>query len=119
MAMMEFLTYDLKVAVLMAVFYMFYRLLLSRETFHCVNRMVLLLMALASFLAVVRHHDTQDGSGRRRSWVGRARRTRHGDLGRRTAALVAGGAAPTIYNRCGDIAWLHGGFCREGLSPHS
>ena len=61
MAMMEFLTYDLKVAVLMAVFYMFYRLLLSRETFHCVNRMVLLLMALASFvlpLCVITIHKT-------------------------------------------------------------
>ena len=50
--MMEFLTYDLKVAVLIAVFYMFYRLLLSRETFHRVNRIVLLLTALASYLAL-------------------------------------------------------------------
>ena len=36
--MIEFLTYDLKVAVLLAVFYMFYRLMLARETFHRVNR---------------------------------------------------------------------------------
>lgn len=50
MNMVEFLQYDLKVAVLVAAFYMFYRLLLSRETFHCVNRAVLLLTALASFL---------------------------------------------------------------------
>ena len=48
--MMTFLTYDLKVAVLVAVFYMFYRLLLSRETFHRVNRAVLLATAVASFL---------------------------------------------------------------------
>ena len=48
--MMTFLTYDLKVAVLVAVFYMFYRLLLSRETFHRVNRAVLLATAAASFL---------------------------------------------------------------------
>ena len=48
--MTTFLTYDLKVAVLVAVFYMFYRLLLSRETFHCVNRAVLLATAAASFL---------------------------------------------------------------------
>ena len=41
--MIEFLTYDLKVAVLLVVFYMFYRLLLARETFHRVNRIVLLL----------------------------------------------------------------------------
>ena len=59
--MMEFLAYDLKVAVLVAVFYMFYRLLLSRETFHGVNRMVLLLTAVASFvlpLCVITIHKT-------------------------------------------------------------
>ena len=58
---MEFLTYDLKVAALLAVFYMFYRLLLSRETFHCVNRIVLLTTAVASFilpLCVITLHKT-------------------------------------------------------------
>ena len=50
MSMVEFLTYDLKVAVLIAVFYMFYRLLLSRETFHIVNRVVLLLTAITSYV---------------------------------------------------------------------
>ena len=59
--MVAFLTYDLKVAVLIAVFYMFYRLLLSRETFHRVNRAVLLTTALASFvlpLCVITMHKT-------------------------------------------------------------
>ncbi len=59
--MLDFLTYDLKVAVLIAVFYMFYRLLLVRETFHRVNRIVLLLTALASFvlpLCVITMHRT-------------------------------------------------------------
>ena len=59
--MIEFLTYDLKVAVLLAVFYMFYRLMLARETFHHVNRFVLLLTALASFalpLCVITIHET-------------------------------------------------------------
>ncbi|MBQ3876796.1 MAG: TonB family protein [Prevotella sp.] len=59
--MMEFLIYDLKVAVLVAAFYMFYRLLLSRETFHTVNRLVLLLTAVASFLlplCVITIHQT-------------------------------------------------------------
>lgn len=59
--MMEFLTYDLKVAAILAVFYMFYRLLLSRETFHCVNRIVLLTTAVASFilpLCVITLHKT-------------------------------------------------------------
>lgn len=59
--MTELLTYDLKVAVLIAVFYMFYRLLLARETFHRVNRVLLLLTALASFvlpLCVITLHET-------------------------------------------------------------
>ena len=66
MSMMEFLTYDLKVAVLVAVFYMFYCLLLSRETFHRVNRVVLLATAVASFilpLCVITLHRTVVVSG--------------------------------------------------------
>ena len=64
--MMAFLTYDLKVAVLIAVFYMFYRLMLSRDTFHRVNRVVLLATALASFvlpLCVITIHRTVMVSG--------------------------------------------------------
>ena len=48
-------------AVLIAVFYMFYRLMLARETFHHVNRFVLLTTALASFvlpLCVITFHHT-------------------------------------------------------------
>ena len=63
---MEFLIYDLKVAVLVAVFYMFYRLLLSRETFHRTNRLVLLAPAGASFilpLCVITLHKTVVVSG--------------------------------------------------------
>ena len=59
--MTDFLIYDAKVAVLIIVFYMFYRLMLSRETFHRVNRVVLLLTALASFvlpLCVITLHKT-------------------------------------------------------------
>ena len=59
--LLEFLTYDLKVAVLIAVFYMFYRLMLARETFHRVNRIVLLRTALASYmlpLCVITMHKT-------------------------------------------------------------
>ena len=59
--MIDFLIYDLKVAVFIIVFYMFYRLLLSRETFHRVNRVVLLLTAVASFvlpLCVITMHET-------------------------------------------------------------
>ena len=59
--MIEFLIYDLKVAVLLAIFYMFYRLMLARETFHRVNRIVLLATAIASFvlpLCVITMHET-------------------------------------------------------------
>ena len=59
--MMEFLIYDLKVAAYIAVFYMFYRLLLNRETLHRMNRVVLLTTAVASFvlpLCVITIHHT-------------------------------------------------------------
>ena len=59
--MMDFLIYDVKVAVLIAVFYMFYRLMLAHETFHRVNRLVLLTTAVASFvlpLCVFTMHKT-------------------------------------------------------------
>ena len=59
--MTEFLIYDGKVAVLIAMFYMFYRLMLARETFHRVNRVVLLATAVASFvlpLCVITMHET-------------------------------------------------------------
>ncbi len=45
-----FFVYMLKSAVCLAVFYLFYRLLLSRETFHRFNRVVLLSILLLSFL---------------------------------------------------------------------
>lgn len=48
--MTQFMIYDIKVAVLIAVFYLFYRLLLAKESFHAMNRVVLLLTALMSFV---------------------------------------------------------------------
>ena len=59
--MTDFLIYDLKVALLIAVFYMFYRLMLARETFHRVNRIVLLLTAVACYFlpfCVITYHKT-------------------------------------------------------------
>ena len=56
-----FLTYELKVAVLIAVFYIFWRLLVANETWHRLNRIVLLGTALASFvlpLCVITIHQT-------------------------------------------------------------
>ena len=45
-----FLTYELKVAVLIATFYIFWRLLTAKETWHRLNRIVLLSTAVASFV---------------------------------------------------------------------
>lgn len=56
-----FLTYELKVAVLMAVFYIFWRLLMANETWHRLNRIVLLSTAVTSFvlpLCVITIHQT-------------------------------------------------------------
>lgn len=59
---MNFLLYDIRVAVLVAVFYMFYRLLLSRDSLHQLNRAVLLSTAAASFVlppCVITVHHTE------------------------------------------------------------
>ena len=56
-----FLTYELKVAVLIAVFYIFWRLLVANETWHRLNRIVLLSTAIASFVlpfCVITIHQT-------------------------------------------------------------
>jgi len=48
--MISFLIYEGKVAIALAVFYMFYRLLLRKETFHRLNRMVLVGTVVLAFL---------------------------------------------------------------------
>lgn len=48
--MQDFLTYDLKAGACLAVFYLFYKVLLSRETFHRFNRVLLLSAFVVSFL---------------------------------------------------------------------
>ena len=48
--MRNFLLYDAKVAVALLVFYLFYRFLLKKETFHRFNRFVLVGTAVLSFL---------------------------------------------------------------------
>ena len=58
--MTEFLIYQGKAAVVLAAFYMFYRLQLSKETFHRFNRIVLLGTAALSFvlpLCVITIHE--------------------------------------------------------------
>lgn len=60
--MLEFLSYDLKVAVLIAAFYFCYRLLMERDTLHRLNRVVLLVTLVLSLvlpLCVVTFHETQ------------------------------------------------------------
>ena len=59
---MEFLSYDLKVAVLIAAFYFCYRLLMERDTLHRLNRVVLLVTLVLSLvlpLCVATFHETQ------------------------------------------------------------
>ena len=99
--MIEFLIYDLKVAVLLAVFYMFYRLMLARETFHHVNRIVLLLTAVASFvlpLCVITIHETVV-----------VQRAAHVACDRRGEchAPMADRLTCVIYNRYGDNPRTH------------
>ena len=48
--MMDFLLYDVKVAAALLVFYLFYRFLLKKETFHRFNQIVLVGTAVLSFL---------------------------------------------------------------------
>lgn len=58
--MLSFLIYDLKVAALLVVFYMFYRLLLERTSLVHLNRVVLLLTAVLSFvlpLCIITVHE--------------------------------------------------------------
>ena len=60
--MITFLTYQLKVAVIMAVFYIFFRLLLIKDTWHRLNRIVLLSTALLSLLlpvCIITIHKTE------------------------------------------------------------
>ena len=60
--MLTFLSYDLKVAVLIAAFYFCYRLLMERDTLHRLNRVVLLVTLVLSLvlpLCVVTFHETQ------------------------------------------------------------
>ena len=60
--MITFLTYQLKVAVIIAVFYIFYRLFLIKDSWHRLNRIVLLSTALLSFLlpvCIITIHKTE------------------------------------------------------------
>ena len=55
-----FFAYILKVAICLVLFYLFYKLLLSRETFHRFNRMVLLsLLSLSLLLPLVQVTTTE------------------------------------------------------------
>ena len=50
-----FFVYIIKVALLQTVFYLTYKLLLSRESFHAFNRGVLLAMQAAALLLPLLH----------------------------------------------------------------
>ena len=62
MNMGTFLVYILKSAACLAVFYLFYKLLMSRDTFHRFNRFALLgLLVLSSVLPLVEVHVQTEG----------------------------------------------------------
>ena len=48
--MYALMIYSLKVGACLAVFYLFFKLLLSRETFHRLNRIVVLAAMVLSFI---------------------------------------------------------------------
>lgn len=48
--MYTLMLYSLKVGACLAVFYLFFKLLLSRETFHRLNRIVVLAAMVLSFV---------------------------------------------------------------------
>ena len=58
-AMIDFLIYQGKAAVALAAFYMFYRLLLSKETFHRFNRFMLVGIMLTSLITPLFHITTE------------------------------------------------------------
>jgi hypothetical protein len=57
-----FFVYIVKSAVCLAVFYLFYRLLLSRETFHRFNRIALLGILILSCAIPFVDYERTDGS---------------------------------------------------------
>ena len=96
MMLTEYLIYSLKVAALMAVFYLFWRLLLERETLHRLNRMVLLATAVGSFvlpMCVITFHQVELVPV---------------DAGAASAALnhwtADKAAEPTLWERWGGVA---------------
>ena len=58
--MFAFLIYTAKVAASLLVFYLFYRFLLKKETFHRFNRVVLLGIVLLSLLLPAIHITTSN-----------------------------------------------------------
>lgn len=99
MMLIDFMTYDLKVAVLLMVFYLFYRLLMDRQTFHRLNRWVLLLTLVLSlvlpFCVVTIHHTV---------WVEAPTTVRPLPFAQTTGLPVAGDTFSELAVQC--LSWL-------------
>ena len=94
-----FLVYILKSALCLAAFYLFYRLLLSRETFHRFNRMALLgVLALSAVVPLI-ETSTTDTSG-----VGQTMLTLEQWLASIETATVAEASAP-VAEEAGAPVW--------------
>ncbi|MBR3074531.1 MAG: M56 family peptidase, partial [Bacteroidales bacterium] len=94
--MQQFLIYSVKVAAVLAVFYMFYRLLLSRESLHRLNRVVLLAIAVLSFVlpaGFVTMHKTVTVAPETTNQVLKALDIAEAAVGYSTAEVAAGAPA--------------------------
>lgn len=94
-----FLVYILKSALCLAAFYLFYRLLLSRETFHRFNRMALLGVLVLSAVVPLIETSTTDTSG-----VGQTMLTLEQWLASIETATVAEASAP-VAEEAGSPVW--------------
>lgn len=103
--MAGFIAYNIKVAVCLAVFYLFYKLFLSRDTFHRVNRVVLLAAMALSFvlpLCVITVYRQAEPAAEPVSAAGTGIELPEELLGMWLAA--SGGAAETAASG-GDTSW--------------
>lgn len=64
-----FFIYSVKVAVCLALFYLFHKLLMSRDTFHTFNRFAILSMMLLSLVLPLVHLSLDSGAGINRGTV--------------------------------------------------
>lgn len=104
--MRMFFIYSIKVAICLAAFYLFYKLLLSRDTFHAFNRATLLLLMLLSLVLPFVNISVDEPTVAYDGMVQIEQLLAMGVVDDGPAALGADahtGALRHIYNRCGLV----------------